>query len=60
MAAPWAASSSSRDRPVRQMWKAFQTFPPPPSHVIDTSEQTPDQTVTEIHRRIAAGEFVMG
>lgn len=44
---------------VRQMWEAFQAASPPPDHVVDNSNQTPDQTVTEIHERISLGHFAL-
>lgn len=45
---------------VRQMWEAFQTFPPPAGHVLDTTAQAVDETVTEIADRLEAGDFRLG
>lgn len=44
---------------VRQMWQAFQTFAPSPQHVVDTTDQTPAHTVTEVSNRLQAGDFVL-
>ena len=44
---------------VRQMWQAFQTFDLSPRHVVDTTDQTPAQTVIEVSNRLQAGDFVL-
>ena len=42
-----------------QMWQAFLDFPPPNGNIIDTTNQTPDQTVMEIQTRLEIGDFVL-
>jgi predicted kinase len=42
---------------VRTMWQAFQTYPPPPQNVLDTTGQTPAETTAAIRSGLAAGEF---
>ena len=42
-----------------QMWQAFLAALPPVGNIIDTTDQTPDQTVMEIQTRLEIGDFVL-
>jgi hypothetical protein len=42
---------------VRTMWQAFQQFPPPPENVLDSSDQSPAETVAIIREGLGAGRF---
>jgi cytidylate kinase len=44
---------------ARQMWQAFQALPPPDGHLIDTTDQRIDQTMSEILKRLEAGDFAL-
>jgi len=42
---------------VRTMWQAFQQFPPPAESVLDTSAQTPAETVAAVLEGLQSGRF---
>ena len=42
---------------VRTMWQAFQQFPPPAESVLDSSGQTPAETVAALREGLDAGRF---
>lgn len=42
---------------IRTMWNDFQTFEPPAGHVIDTTGQTPEETLAAIRAGLEQGEF---
>ena len=44
---------------VRQMWQAFQAYPPPPGHVVDTTARSAADTVAELSERLALGDFMV-
>lgn len=44
---------------VRQMWQAFQTYPPPAGHAVDSTGRSVSETVDELIGRLASGEFVL-
>ena len=54
-----AADAMTDAAVVRQMWQAFETFAPSPRHVVDTTDQTPAQTMVEVSNRLQAGDFVL-
>jgi hypothetical protein len=42
---------------VGQMWEAFRAFEIDPAHIVDTTGQTIEQTVTLIEAGLKAGRF---
>jgi predicted kinase len=42
---------------VEQMWRHFHEFPVTEGHVVDTTGQSPDDTVAEVAAGLAAGGF---
>lgn len=44
---------------VRQMWQAFQASAPPSGHVVETTAQSPEQTVTQVQVGLDGGRFVL-
>jgi predicted kinase len=45
---------------VRTMWRHFQTFSPPEDHVLDTSGQSPAETLAVVRAGLDAGRFRLG
>jgi predicted kinase len=52
-----AAGAMTDPGVVRQMWQAFQDFPPPAGHAVDTSAQTTQETVEAVAEGLEAGRF---
>jgi predicted kinase len=42
---------------VRTMWAHFRTFAPPAAHILDTTEQTADETLATLGDGLMAGRF---
>jgi predicted kinase len=42
---------------IRQMWKAFVDFAPPPQHLVDTTGQAAADTAAAVRARLTAGDF---
>jgi len=52
-----AAGAMTDAAVVRKMWEQFQKFAPPAGHVVDTSGQGVDETVTVLEAGLAEGRF---